>query len=420
MSETIDCEIPEKLLPLLTERHRYKSIRGGRGSGKSVGVAKSLITRALEGPTRVLCAREFQASMAESVHRTLADEIGNMNAGLYFDVQNTVIKGVNGSFFGFEGLKRNIQSIKSYANVDVCWVEEAQVVSDASWEVLIPTIRNEGSEIWLSWNPELEDDATSKRFLLNPPADCLDIELNWTDNPWFPDVLRREMEDLKARDQDAWLHVWEGKFRQVLEGAVYASELRKADEESRITEVPHYAGKPVDTFWDLGYRDSTAIWMIQKVGAQTRVIDYIEGSQQAIGDYVQQLQARSYVWGTDYLPHDADAKELGQGRSLREQVEGLGRKVQIVPRTPSISVGIEALRSVFGELWFDRAKCAVGINHLRRYRYVKNSTGVTGREPLHDQSSHAADALRMFGQMSQNLASAGVWAKVPQVRRRVF
>ncbi len=419
MQETIDCDIPEKLLPLLTTKHRYKSVRGGRGSGKSVGVARCLVTRALESGVRVLCGREYQASMAESVHRTLADEIRAMNAGLYFDVQQSVIKGPNGSSFGFEGLRRNVQSIKSYANVDVAWIEEAQTVSDGSWEVLIPTVRNEGSEIWLTWNPELEDDATSKRFLLSPPSDCLDIELNWRDNPWFPDVLRREMEDLKERDPDAWLHVWEGKFRQVLDGAVYAAELRKVDEESRIAEVPHYAGKPVDTFWDLGYRDSTAIWMIQKVGTETRVIDYIEGSQRRIADYVQELQARSYVWGTDYLPHDADAKELGQGMSLREQVEALGRRVQIVPRTPSISVGIEALRSVFGELWFDRVKCATGINHLRRYRYVKNSNNVTGREPLHDQSSHAADALRMFGQMSQQLASAGVWAKLPTIKRRV-
>src|SRR5690606_9607618 len=150
---------------------------------------------------------------------------------LYFDAQQSVIKGVNGSSFGFEGLRRNVQSIKSYANVDVAWIEEAQAVSDESWEALIPTVRNEGSEIWLTWNPELEDDPTSKRFLLNPPTDCLAIELNWRDNSWSPSVLRAEMEELTARDPAAWLHVWEGKFRQVLEGAVYAAELRKVDEE---------------------------------------------------------------------------------------------------------------------------------------------------------------------------------------------
>lgn len=420
MQTTIDVDIPEKLLPLSTTAHRYKSVRGGRGSGKSVGVAKTLVARSIERATRVLCGREYQASMAESVHRTLADEIAGMNAGLYFDVQQNVIKGVNGSFFGFEGLRRNVQSIKSYANVDVAWIEEAQVVSDESWEILIPTIRNNGSEIWLTWNPELEDDPTSKRFLLNPPADCLDIELNWRDNPWFPDVLRKEMEELKARDPDAWLHVWEGKFRQVLEGAVYAAELRMADEEGRITDVPYHDGKPVDTFWDLGYRDATAIWCIQQVGAQTRVIDYLEGSQQKIADYIRELQTRPYVWGTDYLPHDAAAKELGQGLSLQEQVSALGRRVAIVPRVTQLSTGIEAMRHVFGSLWFDRTKCAIGVNKLRRYRYVTNSNSVTGREPLHDASSHAADALRQFGQMSQTVASSGEWAKVRQVSRRVL
>lgn len=418
MQTTIDCDIPEKLLPLLTESHRYKSIRGGRGSGKTVGVAKTLITKSIEGPLRTLCCREYQASMAESVHRTLADEIASMNAGLYFDVQQALIKGRNGSFFGFEGLRRNVQSIKSYANVDIAWVEEAQVVPDASWEVLIPTIRNEGSEIWLTWNPELEDDATSKRFLLSPPSDCLDIELNWRDNPWFPTVLRKEMEELKARDPDAWLHVWEGKFRQVLEGAVYAAELRKADEENRITDVPYYDGKPVDTFWDLGYRDKTAIWMIQQVGAQTRVIDYIEGAQQKIADYVRELQTRPYVWGTDYLPHDAAAVELGMGTSLIEQVSALNRRVQIVPRVAQLASGIEATRNVFGSLWFDKSKCATGINHLRRYRYVTNSNNVTGREPIHDEASHAADALRGYGQMSQALLGSGQWANVARVVRK--
>lgn len=407
-------------MPLARTAHRYKSVRGGRGSGKSIGVAKTLIARSIECPTRVLCGREYQSSMAESVHRTLADEIATMNAGDYFDVQQNVIKGVNGSFFGFEGLRRNIQSIKSYANVDVAWIEEAQAVSDESWEVLIPTVRNEGSEIWLTWNPELEDDPTSKRFLLNPPTDCLDIEINWRDNPWFPAVLRAEMEELKARDPDAWLHVWEGKFRQVLEGAVYAAELRKADAENRITDVPYHDGKPVDTFWDLGYRDATAIWCIQQVGAQTRVIDYIEGSQQKIADYVRELQARPYVWGTDYLPHDAAATELGQGLSLQEQVSALGRRVAIVPRVTQIATGIEALRQVFSSLWFDRTRCSVGINRLRRYRYVTNSNAVTGREPLHDAASHAADALRQFGQVSQQLASTGQWAKLPPVRRRVL
>jgi len=357
--------------------------------------------------------------MAESVHRTLADEIASLNAGDYFEVQQTVIKGRNGSFFGFEGLRRNIQSIKSYANVDVAWVEEAQTVSNESWEVLIPTIRNEGSEIWLTWNPELEDDPTSKRFLLNPPKDCLDIELNWQENAWFPDVLRAEMEELKERDKDAWLHIWEGKFRQVLEGAVYAEELRKADEESRITDVPYYDGKPVDTFWDLGYRDSTAIWMIQQVGAQIRCIDYLEGSQKKIAEYVRELQAKPYVWGTDYLPHDAGAHELGAGLSLQEQVSALNRTVSIVPRIAQLATGIEATRQVFGSLWFDRNKCAAGINQLRRYRYVTNSNNVTGREPLHDASSHAADALRQYGQMSQQIAGSGTWAKMPVHKRRL-
>lgn len=418
-----DVEVRHQLAPklqFLDEPHRYKVVHGGRGGAKSYGIADYLLVAGAEQPLRILCTREFQNSIEDSVHRLLKDRVTALGLDSFYEVQKTVIKGVNGTTFGFEGLKRNIQSLKSWEGADKCWVEEADVVSDDSWEILIPTIRKDGSEIIISFNPKLDDDPTYKRFVLNPPKTAKVVEINWRDNPWFNDVLRAEMLELKERDYDAWLNVWEGKCRRSLVGAVYAAELRKAEEENRIGEVPYYEGKPVDTFWDLGYRDSTAVWLLQQVGAQTRVIDYMEGSQKKLADYVRELQARGYVYGTDYVPHDAAAKELGVGLSLVEQLSALGRLPQVVPRVPQVAVGIEALRQVFGQLWFDRKKCAVGINHLRRYRYVTNSSNVTGREPLHDASSHAADALRQYGQMSQTIAGSGTWAKVPTLKRRVI
>jgi len=399
---------------------RYKVFYGGRGSAKSWSIARELLVRGLEAPIRVLCAREFQSSIDESVLQLLRSQILDMGLEDFYRVQKNEILGSNGTYFGFEGLKLNVKNLKSWEGADYCWIEEADTISNDSLDILTPTIRKDGSEIWLSFNPTLEDDPVYKRFVLTKRPDCVGCEVNWRDNPFFPEVLRSEMEYDRANNPDKYLHVWEGKCKQALEGAVYAAELRKADAESRITDVPYNDAKPVDTFWDLGYRDSTAIWCIQQIGAQTRVIDYMEGSQKKLADYVKELQARPYVWGTDYVPHDAAAKELGVGLSLNEQLQALNRTTAIVPRVHQLSIGIEALRSVFGSLWFDRTKCAIGINHLRRYRYVTNTSNVTGREPLHDAASHAADALRQFGQMSQQLASAGVWAKMPTVRRRVL
>ena len=392
---------------------------GGRGGGKSFAVADVLLIQGVEQPLRILCAREFQNSIEDSVHRLLSDEIKRLGLQNFYSVLKTEIRGLNGTYIGFEGLRRNIASLKSWEGADRCWVEEADTVSDESWDVLIPTIRKGGSEIIVTFNPKLEDDPTYKRFVLNPPRDAIVVHVNGEDNPWLPETLKRESDELRERDLDKWLHIYGGRCVQTLEGAVFANELRQADAENRITDVPYYQGKPVDTFWDLGYRDSTAIWLIQQVGVQTRVIDYVEGTGKPISWYVEQLQARPYVWGTDYLPHDAAAKELGSGTSLQEQVSALNRRVQIVPRIHAVGAGIEALRSAFGSMWFDRTKCAAGINHLRRYRYVTSTTGVTGREPLHDAASHAADALRQFGQMSQSLAGAGQWVNVKTTRRRV-
>ena len=161
-------------------------------------------------PIRVLCARELQNSITDSVHALLADQIKTLNLDSIYEVQNTVIYGKNGTEFLFAGLKHNVTKIKSFEGVDVCWVEEAQTVSKSSWDVLLPTIRKDGSEIWITFNPELDTDETYKRFVIVPPANAVVQKVNWSDNPWFPQVLRDEKDDLKARDMDAYLNVWEG------------------------------------------------------------------------------------------------------------------------------------------------------------------------------------------------------------------
>lgn len=394
----LKAEFPE-MLDFLFERGvwRYKGARGGRGSAKSWSFARALLILGAMYTLRILCARETQKSIADSVHALLRDQIGNLGLGDKYEIQKAGIYGTNGTEIIFAGLKHNVSNIKSLEAVDIVWVEEAQSVSKTSWDVLIPTVRKSGSEIWITFNPLLESDDTYKRYVLKPPPRSKIVEVNWHDNPWFPDVLREEKDTLKATDPDAYMHVWEGKCRQMLDGAVYANELRAAELEKRITRVPYDRSKPVDTFWDLGFADSTSIWCVQSFPFEFRFIDYIEGSQKPLEHYQRALQAKGYVFGTHYLPHDARAKQLGTGRSIEELLRNSGFKVRIVPML-RLADGINAARTIFPQCWFDAEKCADGIQALRHYRYELNEKlGKLSQEPLHDWASHPADAFRYAG-----------------------
>ncbi len=164
---------------------------------------------------------------------------------------------MNGTKIGFEGLRFNKTKIKSYEGADIAWVEEAATVTKASWDILIPTIRKEGSEIWASFNPEIEEDDSYQRFILHPTDNMKVVEVNFRDNPWFPEVLRIEKDALKIKDYDDYLHVWEGKCKQSVEGAIYAKELRALKKEGRVRRVPYNPAKPVHAFFDLGHADHT-------------------------------------------------------------------------------------------------------------------------------------------------------------------
>lgn len=389
----IEATFPEPL-KCLFEPKRYKILWGGRGAGRSWGVARALLLSGTERPMRYLCARELQNSIAESVHRVLADQITALGLSDFYDVQVNKILGKNGTSFSFEGIKNNVNKIKSYEGIDICWVEEANKVSRNSWGILIPTIRKEDSEIWMTFNPELETDYTYRRFVLEAdPSQMHVIKMTWKDNPWFPDVLKDEMERDKRLDYDHYLNVWEGFCLQILEGAIYARELRRAQEENRICTVPYDRGWSVDTFWDLGRADATAIWFAQRVAMQYRVLDYYCATGEGdISHYLHELQGRGYVYGTVWLPHDAKAKRLGTGRSIEEQIKQAGYRVRIVPRL-SLTDGINAARMIFPNCWFDETKCEEGLQALRHYRY-RVSDGHYANEPLHDWASDGADAFR--------------------------
>lgn len=389
----VNAEFPKKLEPLFIP-NRYKVLYGGRGGAKSWGVARALLVLGSQNPLRILCARELQNSIKDSVHQLLSDQIKSLGLSGVYEVFKSEIRGVNGTKFSFCGLRHNATEIKSHEGADICWVEEAQMVTKSSWEILIPTIRKEASEIWLTFNPVLEEDETYQRFVINPPPGAFVIKLNWEDNPWFPDVLARERDDLKVRDPDAYLNVWEGHCRQNLEGAIYAEQLRLAQEDGRITNVPVDKLKPVNVYWDLGWADHTSMWFEQTIGMEVRIIDYFQDQLKPLSYYLGILQQKGYIYNTMYLPHDAKAKSLGTGKSIEEMIRSNGFSVQLVPKL-SVEDGINATREFFNKCWFDEKRCSDGLHSLRHYRYEVNpDTRKISAKPLHDWASHGADAFR--------------------------
>lgn len=392
-------QFPIKLQGLF-KPSRYKVLQGGRGGAKSWGIARALLIKGAKEPMRILCAREFMTSMKDSVHKLLCDQIQVLGLIGFYEITQASIRGQNGTEFAFVGLKNNVANVKSYEGVDVCWVEEAQTVSRLSWNVLIPTIRKEKSEIWVSFNPELETDETYQRFVAQPPADCISIKINWSDNPWFPEVLRLEKDSLKARDLEAYNQVWEGLCRESVDGAIFGRELQQAELDGRITRVPYDATKPVHAIFDLGWADSTSIWFLQFVGMETRLIRYIEDSQKTMSHYLATMQTYGYVYDTIWLPHDAQNKTLAAaGRTIEDIVRAAGYKTQILPKVPVMD-SINAARTIFPSCYFDREHAVDGINCLRHYRYeVDPETKQFSRNPLHDHYSHGADAFRYIGLM---------------------
>ena len=389
-------EFPEKL-KFLFRPARYKVAYGGRGSGKSWGFADALLIQGATKSLRVLCAREVQNSIKDSVHRLLKDQIERLGLNEYYTVLDTEIRGrQTDTLFLFSGLSnQTAESIKSIEGVDICWVEEAKNVTKKSWDILTPTIRKPGSEIWVTFNPDLETDETYKRFVADPPADCVSVEINWRDNPWFDAVLEQERQDTLRRDPDSYPNIWDGKPKRVVDGAVYKDEITKLYDEQRARNVPADPILKVHTVWDLGWNDAMAIGFWQRSGSEVRCIDYIEASHQTLDWYAAQLDKKPYRYGKHFIPHDGAAKNFQTGKSTEEILKKLlGQNKIVVGKALDIEEGIRAARMMFPRLYIDASKCERLLECLKRYRRHISKTTDEPTGPLHDQYSHGADMFR--------------------------
>jgi phage terminase large subunit len=357
-----------------------------------------------------------QKSIKQSVHQLLSDQIEALGLSSFYEVLENEIRGKNGTKFLFAGLSDlTADSIKSFEGCTRVWNEEGQTTTARSWGILTPTIREDGSEIWTTYNPELESDETHKRAVVTPFPDTVVIEMNYTENPWFPPILEKERMHAKATMAAAeYAHVWEGKCRPAVEGAIYFDQMAQAD--GRIREVPHDGQLKTHCIWDLGFNDSMAIILAQKVSSEIRIVSYIEGSQRTLADYSAELKAlrldgQPMNWGQAWLPHDGFATRHQSGKSDAVVLKGLGWEVRKVPIT-DVEAGIKRAREMFPRVYFNKTRAERLVECLKRYRrHVSNATGEPGK-PVHDEFSHGADAFRYLAMCSDDLTNEnGEWAK---------
>jgi phage terminase large subunit len=397
-------QLPDKMQFLFSPK-RYKILRGGRGSGKSQSVARALLILGAQSKLRILCAREVQNSIKQSVHKLLSDMILEMGLESFYHILQTEIRGANGTEFSFSGLATHtIDSIKSFEGCDIVWCEEAQKISAKSWVTLIPTIRKDGSEIWVTYNPELETDETHVRFTINPPEDCVNVLVNWSDNPWFPSVLEKERLECKAKYPKDYDNIWEGKCKPAVEGAIYYDEMVAIENSKRLCNVPYDPSLKVHVIFDLGWNDSMSLILVQVHISEIRIIEYIEDSQKTLSHYSSMLKNKMYNWGSLWLPHDGRHKSYQTGKSAEQIMGGYGWNVKITPST-SIEEGIRVTRMVLPRIYFDSTKTKRLIECIKRYRRsINNATNEPG-EPVHDEFSHGADCLRYLALNADSLTN---------------
>ena len=386
---------------------RYKGAHGGRGGGKSWFFARQMIIAHLLGKTDSVCLREILKSLQFSSKKLLETTIEEMNAGDYFDVQDKVIKAKNGGIIVFSGMQdHTADSIKSLEGFDRAWFEEAQNASQRSLDLLRPTIRKPGSELWFSWNRFKEDDPIE--LLLcgdHPPEGTIVVECNMDDNPWQPPELVKEREaDRLLHDPDKFANIWEGAYLKNTEGDYYKKEMSALRAEGRILRIP-VMDVPVNTFWDIGNSDGCAVWFHQLVGMEDRFIGYYEAHGETLAHYAKEIHKRDYIYNKHFMPHDADHKRLSDtNKSVKEMMEDLGLKnIQIVPVITDLNTGINMTRKHFRSVYIDEIACKDGIKRLDNYRkkYSTRDRRWIDEPNKANGCSEAADAFRQFAQAKE-------------------
>lgn len=411
----VQVEIVPRLIPVFEGRADVRGAYGGRGSGKTRSFAKMAATQGfIHGSAGtsgiILCARQFMNSLEDSsleeCKRAIEDE---PFLAAYYDVGDKYIKSKDGRItFAFAGLDRNIASIKSKGRILVCWVDEAEPVTDDAFMTLIPTLREEDSdwnaELWVTWNPKRKTAAVEKRFRASKDALVKIVDCNWKDNPRFPAKLERDRQRDMVENPEQYGHVWDGEFQTVAVGAYFAPHLVKAKAEGRIGRVAADPLMTIRIFCDIGgtgaRADAFTMWAAQFIGLEIRVLDYYEAVGQPLGTHLAWLRSRDYtsdkaqIW----LPHDGSTQDKVHDVSYESALIAAGYSVTVVPNQGkgAAKARIEEARRLFSSIWFNEDTTEAGRAALGWYHEKRDEERGIGLGPEHDWASHGSDAFGLM------------------------
>jgi phage terminase large subunit len=412
---TVQIGLPPKLIPVFQGRADVRGAFGGRGSGKTRSFAKMAAVRGyihgMAGDSGIiLCARQFMNSLEDSsleeVKRAIEEE---PFLAAYYDIGTKYIKSRDGRInFAFSGLDRNISSVKSKGRLLLCWVDEAEPVTDDAWLTLIPTLREEAddwnAELWVTWNPKRKVSAVESRFRGSSDLLTKVVSLNWRDNPKFPAKLERDRQRDLIERPDQYGHIWEGEHATAIAGAYFAHALTQAKAESRIGRVAADPLMTIRLFADIGgtgaKADNFVFWAAQFIGREIRVLNHYEQQGQPIETHLNWLRSQGYtpdraqIW----LPHDGDTQDKVFDVSYRSALEAAGYVVSVIPNQGkgAAMMRVEAGRRLFPAMWFNADTTSAGVDALGWYHEKRDEIRGIGLGPDHDWASHSADA---FGAM---------------------
>lgn len=430
-------KVPKRLIPVFAGRADVRGAHGGRGSGKTRTFATMLCTQGRifgEAGQRgiLLCGRQFMNSLSDSsleeIKRAIQDDPWLTD---YYDVGTNYVKSKDGRIeFVFVGLDRNVASVKSKGRILICWVDEAEPVTDEAWNTLIPTLREEGdgwnAELWVTWNPKRKKAPVEKRFRFATDPLIKIAELNWRDNPKFPAKLERERQRDMVERPDQYEHIWEGDYVGAVEGAYFARSITQAKAEGRIGRVGPDPLMTYRAFCDIGgtgqKADAFTIWVAQFIGRELRALRYYEAVGQPASAHMDWLRTHGFVGGntTIWLPHDGDKQDAVFDVSYRKAFEQAGYPVEVVPNQGkgAAMLRVRSAQRVWPSIYMDEEGCSSGLEAVGWYHEKRDENREIGLGPEHDWSSHGADSFGLMCVVYEAVGSVSTIAKPIQYRKR--
>ncbi|MGZ5053305.1 MAG: phage terminase large subunit [Methylobacter sp.] len=409
-------KLPGKLIPVFAGDAMYRGAYGGRGSGKTMSFAKMAAVRGIVCSQEnlgglIVCGREMQNSLDDSSMAEVKAAIRSEEWMLdYYDIGEKYITTKDGLIdFSFVGLRHNIDSVKSKAKIRLLWVDEGEKVSATSWDKADNTVREEGAEVWVTWNPERKGSPTDIKFRQAPPPESKIIALNWRDNLKFPETLNKKRLHCLETDPDQYDHIWEGGYITAMSGAYFAKQLAKARQEYRVGNVANDPLMTLRAFWDIGgtgaKADACAVWICQFIGREIRVLDYYEAVGQQLSVHVAWLRDSGYGSAKVYLPHDGVNHDKVFDVTYESELRRAGFDVTVIKNQGAGAANqrIEAVRRILPSCHFNEAKCSGGLDALGWYHEKRDEARNIGLGPEHDWSSHGCDAFGLMAIVAEDI-----------------